>query len=98
MAKQTWTRDGFPDLVALSDIAQRFDVSSTAVANWRSRETDFPSPVAMLARGQNPVYLWSEVQDWHSRMTRRRDKRAQRAVERARYALERAQGRLSSAE
>jgi len=50
------------DLVGINEIAEMARVSRQAVANWRSRETDFPKPISELASG--PVFLRSHIRAW----------------------------------
>lgn len=72
----TWTREGFPEMVSMGDIATRFGVSAPAVNHWRRRHEGFPEPVAVVGNGNNPVYLWTEVTSWyeaHDRLRRERE-------------------------
>ena len=39
------------DLIGISEIAKIAGVSRQAVANWRKRSSNFPSPIAELASG-----------------------------------------------
>ena len=57
-----WMND---DLVGLQEIADMASVSSSAVANWRRRFTDFPAPLADLKSG--PVFSRSVVLAWLAR-------------------------------
>ena len=50
------------ELVGINEIAELARVSRQAVANWRSRASDFPKPVADLASG--PVFRRSQVRVW----------------------------------
>jgi chromosome partitioning protein len=50
------------ELVGINEIAEIARVSRQAVANWRSRSTDFPQPIAVLASG--PVFRRSRVRAW----------------------------------
>src|SRR4051812_4443051 len=50
------------DFVGINEIAEMAKGSKQAVANWRTRSTDFPSPVASLASG--PVFRRSQVRTW----------------------------------
>jgi chromosome partitioning protein len=50
------------DLVGVNEIAEMAKVSKQAVANWRARSTDFPTPAANLAAG--PVFHRSQVKSW----------------------------------
>ena len=50
------------DLVGISEIAEMAGRSRQAVANWRARSSDFPSPVAELAAG--PVFRRSQIRSW----------------------------------
>lgn len=49
-------------LVGLSEIAEISGVTTSAVANWRSRHVDFPKPIAVLAAG--PVFDGARVVHW----------------------------------
>jgi chromosome partitioning protein len=50
------------ELVGINEIAEMAKVSRQAVANWRSRASDFPKPIAELASG--PVFRRSQVRVW----------------------------------
>ncbi|MCY3818884.1 MAG: AAA family ATPase [Gammaproteobacteria bacterium] len=50
------------DLLGISEIAKIAGVSRQAVANWRRRCSDFPSPIAELASG--PIFRRSHVRVW----------------------------------
>ena len=50
------------ELVGIGEIAQMAGVSRQAVANWRVRTADFPSPVVELASG--PVFRRSQIRSW----------------------------------
>ena len=50
------------DLVGVREIARWAGVSSSAVANWRSRDLGFPEPIVELAAG--PVFRRSSVRKW----------------------------------
>lgn len=50
------------ELVGINEIAEMAKVSKQAVANWRTRSSDFPAPVANLAAG--PVFHRSQVRSW----------------------------------
>jgi chromosome partitioning protein len=50
------------DLVGINEIAEMARVSPQAVANWRSRTSDFPKPIVDLASG--PVFRRSQVRVW----------------------------------
>jgi chromosome partitioning protein len=49
-------------MVGLAEIAQIAGVTPAAVSNWRSRFTDFPTPVANLRAG--PVFDRNQVRRW----------------------------------
>ena len=49
-------------LIGLFEIAELADVSTSAVANWRKRFSDFPSPLAELKSG--PVFSENQVKLW----------------------------------
>lgn len=50
------------DLVGINEIAEMAGVSRQAVANWRSRSSDFPKPIVALASG--PVFRRSHIRGW----------------------------------
>ncbi len=50
------------ELIGLYEVAELADVSPSAVANWRSRNPDFPKPVADLKSG--PVFRASAIRAW----------------------------------
>lgn len=50
------------ELVGLAEIAEMARVSRSAVANWRARNPDFPTPVAKLRAG--PVFRRHQVRKW----------------------------------
>ena len=50
------------DLVGIYEIAKLAGVSTSAVANWRSRHADFPPPVSELKSG--PVFDLGQVKKW----------------------------------
>jgi hypothetical protein len=50
------------ELVGVAEIAEMANVSRSAVANWRARNSDFPDPVAELQSG--PVFLRSQIRTW----------------------------------
>jgi|TARA_R110001599_G_scaffold256968_4_gene457342 chromosome partitioning protein len=50
------------DLVGINEIAAMAKVSRQAVANWRARFADFPTPVVELAAG--PVFKTTQVRSW----------------------------------
>src|SRR5229473_4427917 len=52
-------------LIGLYEIAEMANVSPSAVANWRKRFTDFPTPLAELKSG--PVFGESEIKRWLAR-------------------------------
>lgn len=56
------------DLVGIGEIALMAGVSRQAVANWRVRVTDFPTPVSELASG--PVFRRSQIRSWLRRNKR----------------------------
>lgn len=53
------------DLMGLYEVAELAGVSPSAVANWRSRNIDFPKPVAELKSG--PVFRAGTIRDWLKR-------------------------------
>lgn len=57
------------DIVGINEIAAMADVSSQAVANWRSRAADFPLPLSTLASG--PVFRRSQIRAWLKRNNRK---------------------------
>jgi chromosome partitioning protein len=52
-------------LVGLAEIAEMLGASKQTIANWRSRYSDFPAPVADLRSG--PVWAREEVSAWAQR-------------------------------
>lgn len=50
------------DLVGIYEIAKWAGVTPAAVANWRSRHPDFPSPISVLKSG--PVFNASQIRKW----------------------------------
>ena len=56
------------ELVGIGEIAEIARVSRQAVANWRVRTSDFPSPVAELASG--PIFRRSQIRSWLRRNKR----------------------------
>lgn len=59
--QSTWV--DVAELVGISDIAQRCEVSAAAVSMWRKRYETFPEPVHQLRMG--PLFLWPQVDAWH---------------------------------
>jgi hypothetical protein len=57
------------DIVGINEIATMAGVTSQAVANWRSRASDFPQPLSDLAAG--PVFRRSQVRAWLQRNNRK---------------------------
>jgi len=53
------------DLIGLYEIATLAEVTTSAVANWRKRFSDFPSPIVDLKSG--PVFKGSQVKTWLAR-------------------------------
>src|SRR5581483_9541718 len=62
------------ELIGLYEIAGLADVTPSAVANWRKRFPDFPSPVVELKSG--PVFPGPQVRAW---LLKRKDKELQLA-------------------
>jgi len=56
------------ELVGIAEIAKMFDVSPSAVTNWRSRFADFPKPIALLKSG--PIFKEEQIQEWNRRKNR----------------------------
>jgi hypothetical protein len=52
-------------LIGIYEIAEMADVSPSAVANWRKRFPDFPTPLAELKSG--PVFGESQIKLWLAR-------------------------------
>src|SRR5438105_10856830 len=52
-------------LIGVFEIAEMANVSASAVANWRKRFPDFPSPLAELKSG--PVFSENHVRLWLAR-------------------------------
>ena len=53
------------DLIGLFEIAELAGVSPPAVANWRTRDPNFPRPMVELKSG--PVFRASEIRAWLAR-------------------------------
>lgn len=53
------------DLIGLFEIAELAGVSPSAVANWRTRDLNFPRPVVELKSG--PVFRKPEIRAWLTR-------------------------------
>lgn len=60
MALKTWA---LSDLVGNVDLAKRYGVLPSTVANWRTRYPDFPEPLTYISGA--PVYSRSQVAKWH---------------------------------
>ena len=50
------------ELVGIKEIAEIAGLTKQAVANWRSRSSNFPEPIAELAAG--PVFRRSQIRSW----------------------------------
>src|ERR1041385_3537479 len=50
------------DFGGLAEVAAMANVTTSAVANWRSRNADFPPPIAELKSG--PVFRLSHIRSW----------------------------------
>lgn len=50
------------DFIGLYEIASLAEVTPSAVANWRKRFPDFPTPIADLKSG--PVFQGGQVKAW----------------------------------
>jgi chromosome partitioning protein len=57
------------ELVGINEIAAMAKVSRQAVANWRVRASDFPTPVSELASG--PIFRRSRIRAWLRRHKRK---------------------------
>lgn len=53
------------ELIGVSEIAEMFGVSSSAVKNWRKRFHDFPQPVSISKSG--PVFRAEQIEEWNKR-------------------------------
>lgn len=51
-----------PDLVGVTEIAERAHVKPDTVHKWRARHSAFPKPVAELAAGS--FWDWKDVAKW----------------------------------
>lgn len=51
-----------PNLVGLGELADIFGVSKQVVSNWRDRNPEFPTPVAVLKSG--PIWLFDQIKEW----------------------------------
>jgi hypothetical protein len=56
---------GESSLIGIYEIAELANVSASAVANWRRRFSDFPTPLADLKSG--PVFGESQIKRWLAR-------------------------------
>lgn len=54
-----------PELVDVTEIAERLGTTPGTVHSWRRRHADFPAPIAALAIG--PIWAWSEIERWAAR-------------------------------
>lgn len=64
-------------LVSASEIAQRADVTPSAVSNWRKRFPDFPTPAGTAPSGGD-LFVLADLERWlrtHDRMPKRRERR-----------------------
>lgn len=52
------------DLVSLSQIAERLDVTREAVRLWATGERRQDFPIPFTSAGQSLLWAWSEVFDW----------------------------------
>ena len=52
------------DLVSLSQIAERLDITREAVRLWASGQRRKGFPVPFTSAGQSLLWAWSEVYDW----------------------------------
>lgn len=66
LTEAVWTVD--QDLVGIHEIATIAGVTRGAVANWRVRFDDFPSPIVTLRSG--PIFRRSDVRRWLSKRRR----------------------------
>lgn len=57
--------DQEPELVGLYEVAEFAGVGPSAVANWRARDPNFPTPVAELRSG--PVFKTTQIQKYLKR-------------------------------
>lgn len=57
------------DLVGINEIAAMAEVTTQAVANWRTRSSDFPQPLKELAAG--PVFRRTQIRAWLKRNNRK---------------------------
>src|SRR5579871_1873234 len=49
-------------IVGIAEIAELTGVSKQTVTNWRSRNSDFPTPIAQLRSG--PVWHLKQIFEW----------------------------------
>ena len=50
------------DICGLTEIADKFGVSSQAVWNWTRRQSDFPAPITVVSN--KPVFDMTEIDAW----------------------------------
>lgn len=53
--------ESVPDIVGITEIAERLGVTRNTPTVWRSRGL-FPAPDLDLAMG--PVWLWARIEEW----------------------------------
>lgn len=53
------------DLAGIKDLARKYKVGSSAVANWRIRYDDFPAPLTHVSDA--PVFSYQQVAKWYKK-------------------------------
>lgn len=52
------------ECAGISELAEYFGLTKSAVSNWPARHPDFPKPVRIFAMG--PMYVLAEVEEWYN--------------------------------
>jgi hypothetical protein len=60
MPLKTWA---LADMAGIGDLAKRYKVRPSTVANWRARYEDFPEPLTFISGA--PVFSLKAVAKWH---------------------------------
>jgi len=58
------------DLVNTLGIANRLGIGKSAVANWRERYENFPSPLEFPGVIGIPLWRWEDIVTWHKKTGR----------------------------
>lgn len=54
------------ELVTAAEVADRLNVTKSAVSKWQERDLGFPAPAGRIG-GYVDVWLWPEVVAWYRR-------------------------------